>query len=469
MSLSVDPNTNHITTAGFQYDGNGNVTNLPNVSGTLSYDIENRTGSGNVLDYDLENQPLLRDGQWNLYGLHGERLATYSFSYSTAYCTPPGTWFYNCGPGYAYAYTSTTGTRTSQNIYFAGRLIQSNNTTVLTDRTGSVRANETGQTFAYYPFGEEIGAGTANGREKFATYTRESSGLDYADQRYFTSTYGAFLTPDRLHTTAISPADPKNPSSWNRYAYAGGDPANQMDPTGTDWVPDGNGGLCSTLDVNCIGYNPGGGATMAGGGNPCPGLDPNLISALEASPQAPTFYAQAQSMGCGPGNEPPDDQHVTALLPSCAVEMFTRPIEEFSKVPGFLGPIHLGSHSYLEVLVDGAFGGTVEGYHNTTTKPSTLDGLVTEDGTPSIPGADVGQFGLIKNNPTGDRVTGALMSIACAEVNAIELAAENFNPVTYHTLGVNSNSFMHWLLGLFGINYAKPPGSKGWNNPVPNQ
>jgi YD repeat-containing protein len=47
MSLTVDPTTNRTTTSGFQYDANGNLTNLPNVSGALSYDIENRTGSAN--------------------------------------------------------------------------------------------------------------------------------------------------------------------------------------------------------------------------------------------------------------------------------------------------------------------------------------------------------------------------------------------------------------------------------------
>ena len=39
---------------------------------------------------DLEDQPLIRDGQWNLYGLHGERLLTYQYTWQQSNCAPPG-------------------------------------------------------------------------------------------------------------------------------------------------------------------------------------------------------------------------------------------------------------------------------------------------------------------------------------------------------------------------------------------
>jgi RHS repeat-associated protein len=70
-------------------------------------------------------------------------------------------------------------------------------------------------------------------REKFATYTRESAtGLDYAVARYYSSAYGRFNTPDPLHSSATSPADPSNPTSWNRFGYVAGDPINNHDPSG---------------------------------------------------------------------------------------------------------------------------------------------------------------------------------------------------------------------------------------------
>jgi RHS repeat-associated protein len=78
------------------------------------------------------------------------------------------------------------------------------------------------------PFGDEI-TSTANDREKFATYTRDSyTGLDYANQRYFASTYGRFSTPDPYAGSAGA----GDPSSWNRYSYTKGDPVNRMDRSG---------------------------------------------------------------------------------------------------------------------------------------------------------------------------------------------------------------------------------------------
>ena len=39
------------------------------------------------------------------------------------------------------------------------------------------------------------------------------------------------------------PGEPENPGSWNRYSYAGGDPVNRVDPTGTE-----NCGINITID-----------------------------------------------------------------------------------------------------------------------------------------------------------------------------------------------------------------------------
>jgi RHS repeat-associated protein len=79
----------------------------------------------------------------------------------------------------------------------------------------------------YLPYGEER-APTANGQDKFATYYRDLNGLDYADQRYYWSAMGRFLTPDPLGPSAV----PANPASWNRYSYTWSDPINFNDPDG---------------------------------------------------------------------------------------------------------------------------------------------------------------------------------------------------------------------------------------------
>jgi RHS repeat-associated protein len=90
------------------------------------------------------------------------------------------------------------------------------------DRLGSAGGSR------YFPYGEEKQV-TAQDRDKFATYYRDgTTGLDYAQNRYYASTLGRFLTPDPDSASA----GPSEPGSWNRYAYTRGDPVNRTDPSG---------------------------------------------------------------------------------------------------------------------------------------------------------------------------------------------------------------------------------------------
>jgi len=82
----------------------------------------------------------------------------------------------------------------------------------------------------YYPYGEEYIASLSD-KDKFATYYRDgTTGLDYANNRYYSSTLGRFMTPDPYRGSAML----SNPQSWNRYSYAGNDPVNAHDPSGLD-------------------------------------------------------------------------------------------------------------------------------------------------------------------------------------------------------------------------------------------
>ena len=52
-----------------------------------------------------------------------------------------------------------------QNVYFGSKLLVSNGVVVATDRLGTVRRNAQGETFNYYPYGEERSS-TVDGRDK---------------------------------------------------------------------------------------------------------------------------------------------------------------------------------------------------------------------------------------------------------------------------------------------------------------
>jgi RHS repeat-associated protein len=88
---------------------------------------------------------------------------------------------------------------------------------------------------SYYPWGEERGQGTADGRTKFAGYYRDMPGQDYAMARYYSASSGSFWSPD---PGGMKNANAANPLTWNRYGYVMGDPVNRTDRRG----------LCSDQD-----------------------------------------------------------------------------------------------------------------------------------------------------------------------------------------------------------------------------
>ena len=103
--------------------------------------------------------------------------------------------------------------KVSVDEYFGGRRLTTQ------DRLGSVGN--------YYPYGESR-SGTVSNADSFASYYRDSTGLDYAQQRYLSSGHGRFLTPDPYQASA----GVHDPASWNRFAYVQNDPVNWNDPIG---------------------------------------------------------------------------------------------------------------------------------------------------------------------------------------------------------------------------------------------
>ena len=223
-TLSVDPTTNRINSAGYQYNANGNVVQTPNPTTTYTYDVANRLVSNNAI-YNPRNQRVFDETNIYLYTPEGRLAGKY---------TP------NWRPNGSVAIIQGN----QPNVYFAGKLIQEGSNWVMTDRLGSVRLNGSPARSSYQPYGTEVAPTTSDQRTKFATYYRDSAGLDYAGQRYYGNGMGRFLTPDPGGARTANPADP---GSWNRYAYVNGDPINFTDRRGLVAEPADFGGYVSPL------------------------------------------------------------------------------------------------------------------------------------------------------------------------------------------------------------------------------
>jgi RHS repeat-associated protein len=175
------------------------------------------------------------------YGINGQRLAAYS-------C------FYSLGGG-------NTGFQYSLKEYdhkVAGILTEWGGKYLATDRLGSIRADYSGGQYSYYPYGEA------------KTAPSGQAGL-YADLedpvRGYDSYAGRWSKPDPLGMKA---AVLTNPITWNRYAYANGDPVNFVDPAGTNAMSPENPGYCPPEMAFCGSgfWDPTGTAGGGGGGSP---------------------------------------------------------------------------------------------------------------------------------------------------------------------------------------------------------
>lgn len=94
----------------------------------------------------------------------------------------------------------------------------------------------------------------------------QESGNDYFGARYYASTTGRFLSPDKgadpIMGVPVPYADLENPQSLNLYSYVGNNPLSRTDPDGHDYVICQTGGQCVTLTdqqyINALnGNNPG--------------------------------------------------------------------------------------------------------------------------------------------------------------------------------------------------------------------
>ncbi len=152
-----------------------------------------------------------------MYTPSGQKLGEYLFV--------PGT---TTQQGADVAYINVTISASDQ--YFGGRRL------AVMDQLGSAGT--------YFPWGEDKGSTNPQDIWSYATYWRDSiSGLDYANNRYYSNAYGRFMTPDPYSNSGRL----DDPQGWNRYAYTRGDPVNRIDPWGRDdCTPSAGSDFCVT-------------------------------------------------------------------------------------------------------------------------------------------------------------------------------------------------------------------------------
>jgi RHS repeat-associated protein len=470
LSVPVSAATNQISPTNVLYDGNGNVTQFgPSGSlTTLGYDVANRmatVNSANAYAYSSTNQRVYFRGSAGTetlyaYGSAGKKLATYTVALTSG---------------------QVNFTFQSRNVYFAGRLISAEGNAVAVDRLGSVRWNAASGGHTYYPYGVEYNA-TANDTEKYATYTRDTlTALDYAMNRYYSSSWGRFMTPDR----SWSGARLGDPRSWNRYLYVSGDPVNRKDPSGLciDCKSDDDGCLDG---VTCL-FGDGGGDGDGDGGSDGGGGNCTTTTGADGS----DIYTCGQTWGTTgtttplppdptPPPPPPPDPPPPPAPPGPQNPPST---SECLVGLGYQGAIipsqPFVNHTYLYVQ-EWANGPNYDVLDAGPTRTNPFGAIsIVWQGVPiSIPTyigfgqmiTDVSQFGMYGEaaNPTSTIIWG--QDQPCSIVS--ELTADTLalnGAVTYGGLNNNSNSFTYTLLtdtGLIG-KVPTPPRSPGWGTLLP--
>jgi RHS repeat-associated protein len=438
--IAVNAATNRLTNA--YYDANGNMTS--GAGGTFTFDEANRissvtetSGGQEFYGYDAANKRIyVRDTNqselFTFYGAKGEKLGVYSIA-------GPLEGQGNCPYTCIFSFGMETST-----VWFAGKMIWDSNGAVIQDRLGSNRGSGDyyygfpGMT-RFYPYGDDI-TSTSNDRVKFATYLRDSyTGLDYADQRFYASTYGRFNTPDPYMASAKGAKNPGDPGSWNHYSYTGGDPVNRKDPTGLLWEL-----VCSSGD----GFD-----------------DPGCGSGGVTDPLCGNLLDGVPEPGC---YTVPIVEKPVQLQPTCSIDLFTRGAP-FGASPA--------QHTYIDATVDYDNVDTTIIFEGGPTPQGSplgfLTGYISTTGVGSLPGTN-------PNSPTNHQIGTAYAGAnACSDITQLENDVNTFNKgskVLYNALpgvllgGYNSNSFTFTLLYDIGLlSYFPSPRllTPGWGFRVP--
>jgi len=231
VSYTVNAANNQFTTAGFSYDGPGNVIAAPG-GATFTYDAQEcntgYTGNGSAT-YTCDGN-----------GLRVKKVVTGSNAVTTVYIRSGGQVLaeYDNGaatasPTREYLYgNNLLATVTGSSGGSGGTIVYQHRDTLSPRLYTDANGNDIGEQ-GTYPFGESWYNNNSTSNWVYTSYERDAeSGNDYALARSFASTEGRFLSPDPLEGHV------GDPQSWNRYAYVENDPINLSDPSGQGFWED---------------------------------------------------------------------------------------------------------------------------------------------------------------------------------------------------------------------------------------
>jgi RHS repeat-associated protein len=196
------------------YDTNGNLTN----------------DTFNTYQWDANGRPIVIDGVNSAYDAQGN-LAEQDASWGTQ------EYLYDenrtqiggaIGQGSGFAYIPLPGG--AQALYSQGVLYYTHADWLNSARFHTTPSHTVYGDTAFAPYGESYASTNPTDPFHFAGYPLDFAlGLFDTPNREYQTNQGRWVTPDPAGLDAV---DPSNPQSWNRYAYVGDSPLNNIDPSG---------------------------------------------------------------------------------------------------------------------------------------------------------------------------------------------------------------------------------------------